>query len=88
MINLLLVRRHHKALSLLTAAKKKCMSLHADATSQLFWIAAAFWSYTILKMRQMRKSFIVKLWIFRSRMEHMSRPSTWPLITEEYQWLL
>ena len=64
------------------------MSLRADVTLQLFWIVAAFWSFTTLKKRQMRKSFILKHWTFRSRMDYMRRPSTWPLIMEEYQWLL
>ena len=73
---------------------KKCMSLRADVTLQLFLILAAFWSYTILKKRPMRKIFTVKHWTFRLRnsdhwiMDSLSRPSTWPLITEEYQWLL
>ena len=62
------------------------MSLRADATLQLFLIVAAFWSYMILKKRLTRKSFMDKHWTYRSRMEYMSRPSTWPLITEEYQW--
>ena len=62
------------------------MSLSADVTLQLFLIVAAFWWYMILKKRQMRKSFMVKHWTFPSQMDYTSRPSTWPLIMEEYRW--
>ena len=72
---------------LTTPPKKKCMYLSVGVTLQHFLIDAAFWLCTILRKLQMRKSFMLKHWIFRSQMDFMSRPYSWPLIMEGYRWL-